>query len=118
MMCGNENIRYVHIVQHKHNDIAEEFRVGCTCAGKMTNDYFNPERREKELRSKANRRINWAKKDWKRTKTGNYYLKIEERFLLIYRDKSTNQYKVSCGKYLLYRRLTYGLIRQIRGPKD
>jgi hypothetical protein len=57
MMCGNEKIRYVHIVEHP--EIEEEFRVGCTCAEKMTSDYLNPKRREKELRNKASRRINW-----------------------------------------------------------
>ena len=32
MMCGNEKIRYVHILEHPEVD--EEFRVGCTCAEK------------------------------------------------------------------------------------
>jgi len=96
MMCGNEKIRYVHILHH--HDVIEDFRVGCTCAEKMTNDYINPERREKELRNRASRRINWTRKTWKRTKTGNYYLKIDERFLLIYRDKKSARYKVKVGK--------------------
>jgi hypothetical protein len=77
MMCGNEKIRYVHIVEH--TEVGEEFRVGCTCAEKMTNDYLNPERRERELRNRANRRISWTKKDWKRSKNSNYFLNIEER---------------------------------------
>lgn len=34
MRCGNEKIRYVHILEHC--DVNEEFRVGCTCAEKMT----------------------------------------------------------------------------------
>lgn len=96
MMCGNEKIRYVHIVQHK--DIVEEFRVGCTCAEKMTNDYLNPERKERALRNKANRRINWIKKHWRRTKTGNYYLRVDGYFLLIYIDKKTDRYKVKIDK--------------------
>lgn len=95
MMCGNEKIRYVHIVEH--TEVGEEFRVGCTCAEKMTNDYLNPERRERELRNRANRRINWTKKDWKRSKNGNHFLNIEEHHLLIYRDKKTNKYKVKIG---------------------
>jgi hypothetical protein len=78
MMCGNEKIRYVHIVEHA--EVGEEFRVGCTCAEKMTNDYLNPQRRERELRN------------------GNYFLNIEEHHLLIYRDKKTNKYKVKIGE--------------------
>ncbi len=96
MMCGNEKIRYVHILEHP--DLNEYFRVGCTCAEKMTNDYINPERRERELRNRASRRINWTKRQWKRSKNGNYFLNIDEHHLLIYRDKGTNKYKVKIGE--------------------
>lgn len=92
MMCGNEKIRYVHIVTH--NDIGEEFRVGCTCAENMTNDYVNPKQREKLLRNRTNRRINWANKLWKTNVNGTYYLIYEERLLFIFIDKKTNKYKV------------------------
>lgn len=92
MMCGNERIRYVHIVSH--NDIVEDFRVGCVCAEKMTNDYSNPRRREKGLKSRATKRITWAKKQWKISQKGNYYLKKDEHLLLIFTDKKTNKFKV------------------------
>lgn len=45
-MCGNEKIRYVHIM--KHPDVDGELHVGCICASKMTDDYVNPEK-EKEI---------------------------------------------------------------------
>ena len=96
MMCGNEKIRYVHIVEHI--EVGEEFRVGCNCATKMTDDYINPERREKELRNRANRRVNWTKKQWKSSKKGNYYLNIENRHLLIYTDSKTRKFKVKIGE--------------------
>ncbi|MEZ7946965.1 MAG: hypothetical protein QMB84_01740 [Macellibacteroides fermentans] len=92
IMCGNEKIRYVHIVEHP--DIAEEFRVGCTCAEKMTNDYVNPEKREKELRNRVTRRINWTRKQLKISRNGNYYLNVDDRHLLIYRDEKTKKYRV------------------------
>ena len=95
MMCGNEKIRYVHTVEHREVD--KEFRVGCVCAEKMTNDYVNPKQRENNLRNRANRRTNWIKKQWKRSKSGNYYLNIEERHILIYQDK-TKMYKVKIDK--------------------
>lgn len=41
MMCGNEKIRYVHIVEHA--EVGEEFRVGCTCAEKSGNHFLNIE---------------------------------------------------------------------------
>jgi len=96
MMCGNEKIRYVHILEHPEVD--EEFRVGCTCAEKMTNDYINPERRERELRNRASRRVNWTKKDWKISKSGNFFLTVDGQHLLIYKDKKTNKYKVKIGE--------------------
>jgi hypothetical protein len=92
MMCGNEKIRYVHIVEHK--EIAKEFRVDYNCASKLTEDYINPEKREKELRNRAKKRINWVKIKWKSSKNENYYLTIEERHILIFRDKKTNKFKV------------------------
>jgi hypothetical protein len=92
MMCGHQGIRYVHLVVHEK--VAEQFRVGCDCAEKMTNDYLNPEKLEKELRNRANRKKNWVKKEWKTTINGNHYLKIETHFILIYIDKKTQKYKV------------------------
>ncbi len=95
MMCGNEKIRYVHIVEHP--DLEDEFRVGCTCAEKMTNDYKNPGRREAELRNRASRRANWGKRDWKVSKNGNFFLKVDGQLLLIFKDKITRKYKVKIG---------------------
>jgi len=72
MMCGKEKIRFVDILDH--NEVKEEFRVGCVCAEKMTSDYTNPKRLENDLRNKAARRTNWITKEWKYSKNGNQYL--------------------------------------------
>ncbi len=55
-MCGNEKIRYVHIMEHP--DLDENFDVGCVCAEKMSGDYEDegPKRREAKLRNRAARR--------------------------------------------------------------
>ena len=42
-MCGNEKIRYVHVMEHP--DLDENFDVGCVCAEKMSGDYEGPKRR-------------------------------------------------------------------------
>ncbi len=96
MMCGNEKIRYVHIVTNE--EIEEEFRVGCICAEKMTNDYINPKKREKELRNKSSRRINWTKKHWNISQNGNFYINYERHHLLIFKDKTTKKYKIKIGE--------------------
>lgn len=36
LMCGNENMLYVHIMDHP--DFNERFEVGCICAGKISDD--------------------------------------------------------------------------------
>lgn len=96
MMCGKEKIRFVHILSHPEVD--NEFRVGCQCAQRMTDDYVNPEQRERKLRNRANRRINWTKKEWKVSKNGNLFLNVNEHHLLIYQDKRTKKYKVKVGE--------------------
>ena len=39
-MCGNEMIRYIHIMEHP--DLDESFDVGCVCDEKMSGDYEGP----------------------------------------------------------------------------
>jgi hypothetical protein len=99
MMCGNENIRYVHIVHHVEIEI--ELRVGCRCSEKMTEDYQNPKRREKELRNKGNRLINWKKKKWKIGPHGGAYLSYKGYFFLIYQQKSPSKFRLKIGKEIL-----------------
>lgn len=86
-MCGNEKIRYVHIMQHP--DFPEELHVGCVCAEKMSGDYVNPRRDEKRLRKRAARRTNFNKREWncnpaKRTYSkkykGEYITMMENRY--------------------------------------
>lgn len=96
MMCGKEKIRFVHILEH--NEVKEEFRVGCICSEKMTSDYINPKRLENDLRNKAARRTNWITKEWKFSKNGNQYLNKDEHHFLIYRDKKTRKYKGAIDK--------------------
>lgn len=91
MMCNNERIRYVHVVTHEQ--IEEEFRVGCFCAEKMTDDYLNPKLLEGELKKRANKKVNWTKRKWNVTKNGNYRLTFEDHLLLIFLDAKTSKYK-------------------------
>ena len=61
-MCNHEGIRYVHIMNHQ--DYSEYLRVGSQCAEKMEDDYVNPQKREKNLQNKHNRRRNFLLKEW------------------------------------------------------
>jgi hypothetical protein len=98
MMCGREEIRYVHILSHE--EIDETFRVGCVCAEKMTGDYVNPKERQRQLENKAKRKENWKYKDWKQNLKGNHYYKFEGHMLVIFRDSKTNKFKcIIDGKF-------------------
>lgn len=109
-MCGNEKIRYVHIINHV--EVVEDFRVGCICAEKMTNDYVNPKKREKELRNRANRRTNWAKKEWKISQQNNFYLKVDGHLLIIFKDVINNKYKVKIDE--IYGKKTFENVKEAK----
>ena len=87
MMCGNDRIRFVHIVEH--DEIHEEFKVGCDCAEKMTNDYVNPGKLERNLRNRAVRRSKWISKEWHVNEMGNQYFKKDGHYFLIFKDKKS-----------------------------
>ncbi len=72
-MCGNEKIRYVHIMRHP--EFPDELHVGCVCAEKMADDYINPRKYETALRNKATRRKNFNKVEWRFNSLKNTYNK-------------------------------------------
>lgn len=84
-MCGNERIRYVHVMAHPQ--FGSELHVGCVCAEKMSNDYVGPKRRETELRNRAQRRKNWLTRSWRTSAKGNDFLNVEGKNVVIYPDK-------------------------------
>jgi len=68
-MCGTE-IRYAHHMVHSDH---RPLDVGCVCAEKMEEDKLAASAREKPLRSMAQRRSAWRRRNWKRSKGGNLY---------------------------------------------
>lgn len=75
-MCGNEKIRYVHLMEHADHPVV--LRVGCICAGKMTGDYAGAREREKKLINRAKRRANWLKRKWRASsRRGNPFLNVD-----------------------------------------
>lgn len=85
-MCGNEKIRYVHIM--KHPDLDENFDVGCVCAEKMSDDYDGPTRWEARLRNRATRRARWLLLKWRVSAKGNSFLNVDGRNLVVYPTKT------------------------------
>ena len=85
-MCGNEKIRYAHVMSHP--DYPDEIYVGCVCAEKMTGDYVNPRRCENELRNRAQRRKNFKKAQWRfNPAKGTYSKKYKGEYITIMQSR-------------------------------
>lgn len=80
-MCGNEKIRFVHVLIHP--EYSGEIHVGCDCAAKMTDDYFNPEARENEVRNRSSRKRNFMKQQWYQNSNGNYVLRYKGEYVTV-----------------------------------
>jgi hypothetical protein len=80
-MCGKEQVRFVHIIEH--DNVPERLNVGCICAMKLSGDYVNPERHESRLRRKALRKKNWLTRKWRTSAKGNEFLNVDGFNLVI-----------------------------------
>ena len=88
-MCGNERIRFAHIM--KHPQYFDELHVGCVCAEKMEEDYINPRRRENVLRNRAARKSNFNKIQWRfNSEKETYSKKYKGEYITIMRSKYGN----------------------------
>ena len=59
-MCENQEIRYVHQMQHpNYPDILD---CGCVCAGKLEEDYAAASKRESDSKNVTIRRRPWARR--------------------------------------------------------
>jgi hypothetical protein len=84
-MCGNEKIRYVHVMRHPEHP--EELHVGCQCAEKMSDDYFGPKEKEKALRGRAGRRAKWLQRKWRLSANGNLWIKVDGNRFIVMADR-------------------------------
>jgi hypothetical protein len=94
--CGQEKIRFVHILSH--SAYTEDIRVGCVCAEQLTDDYVTPRRREGELRSRASRRKTWLTRKWKISRKGHEYLNTRDGYNVGVYEVSGGRFKAWLGK--------------------
>lgn len=80
-MCGQERIRFVHIMQH--TAMPDGLRVGCICAEKMSDDYVAPKQREREVRNRSTRRSKWLTRKWKVSRNGHPWLKAGDYHVVV-----------------------------------
>ena len=75
-MCGRQDIRYVHFMQH--SDVPDRtLEVGCVCAENMEDDYKSPLQRERNLKNSAQRKKNWLSRKWRTSLNGNPFLNTD-----------------------------------------
>jgi hypothetical protein len=75
-MCGNERIRFVHVMENPRH--VGQIEAGCICAEKMSGDYSGPREREGRLASRAIRRKTWLSRKWHVSWGGNLSLKAKD----------------------------------------
>src|SRR5271168_4438785 len=73
-MCGREQIRFVHHLNHR--GYPDTIEVGCVCAGKLTGDVQATKASETKVRNRAMRRAKWLTRRWKISNNGNPRLKV------------------------------------------
>ncbi|MBB5276916.1 hypothetical protein HNR26_002994 [Rhizobium rosettiformans] len=72
-MCLNARVRFAHTLVHAK--VPEGILVGLMCAEALQkDDYYGPERREREYRDDLRIRNDWHKRKWKTSKIGNAYI--------------------------------------------
>lgn len=74
-MCENQEIRYVHSMEHPN--YPEILGCGCVCAGRMGEDYSGARKREADVKNAARRRARWLARKWKLSQSGNHYVKTD-----------------------------------------
>ena len=84
-MCGKEEIRYVHIMQHE-NDLT--IGAGCICAGKMEGNVELAKERENMLKNKINRFRTFFNIELKTSSKGNLWTKYKDTLITFVRDKN------------------------------
>lgn len=73
-MCEQQDIRYVHTMQHP--DYHEVLHCGCICAGHMEEDVEQARQREARIKNAARRRAAWPnRKAWHRSRQGNLVIR-------------------------------------------
>lgn len=92
-MCGYQIIRYVHHMYHP--ETGYQLDCGCMCAGKMEGNIEKARKREAAFKNKLQRKINFKKKQWKRSAKGHEYLKIKNHLIVIFHFTDSNKWKFS-----------------------
>lgn len=84
--CGYPHVRFEHHLINKNNH--QKVRVGCVCAEHLTQDFTTPRLRERNLKSRAARRLRWPTLNWRVSGKGNLFLRKDGRIVVIRQNYS------------------------------
>lgn len=73
--CGNEKIRFVHMLSHSNH--FEQLAVGCVCSGRLTGDHHGPQAAEKAVRNRSAKREKFPLRKWKPTRFGGVTITLD-----------------------------------------
>lgn len=80
-LCGCEKVRYVHVMEH--NEYFEKVYVGCICAGIMEGDIIAAQERDRKMKNRAKRKLNFPHRRWKETRVGELFIKYHGKYVFI-----------------------------------
>jgi len=89
-MCGYQIIRYVHVM--KHPLYPGRIGAGCVCAGRMEGDSEKAALRERDYKNLQSRRMNFLKREWKKSNKGNFYLNYKYKNVVLLKNKFKTSY--------------------------
>lgn len=99
-LCGCNKVRYVHVMRHEN--FFEDVEVGCICAGIMEGDILAAKEREKEMRNRSKRRLNFPRRKWREARNGNLYLNYRGDRVFINNNRD-GSYFVNCNGINVWR---------------
>jgi hypothetical protein len=83
-MCEVQIVRYVHTMIHPDYRMLD---VGCICAGHMEQDLVGAQRRETSFKQQLSRRVNWLRREWRVSYSGNEFINTHDGFnVVIYQN--------------------------------
>ncbi len=95
-LCGCERVRFVHVMDNPL--YFEHVRVGCICAGIMEGDILAAEERERQMRNRAKRRRNFARKQWKQNWRGSWSRTYRKKEMTIMRLGDGSYFVMTGGR--------------------
>lgn len=92
-LCGYENVRYIHVMEH--DEYFEKLYVGCICAGVMEGDILAAEGRDRKMKNRSKRKMNFPNRKWKIARSGACYVKYRGQYVFI--NERNGKYNCSCN---------------------